>query len=64
MKVYGEHYRTIWVKPDDPTVIQYINQSVLAHQFEVLDAVKMEDMAVAIKSMLVRGAGLIGAAAG
>lgn len=64
MKVYGEHYRTIWVKPDDPTVIQYINQSVLPHQFEVLDAVKMEDMAVAIKSMLVRGAGLIGAAAG
>jgi methylthioribose-1-phosphate isomerase len=64
MKVNGEHYRTIWVKPDDPTVVQYINQSVLPHQFEVLDATIVEDMAVAIKTMLVRGAGLIGAAAG
>lgn len=64
VNVYGEHYRTIWVKPNDPTVVQYINQSVLPHEFEVLDAVKVEDMAVAIKSMLVRGAGLIGAAAG
>ena len=46
MNVYGEHYRTIWVKTDDPTVVQSINQSVLPHQFVVLDAVKAEDMVI------------------
>jgi methylthioribose-1-phosphate isomerase len=26
MNVYGEHYRTIWVKEDDPAVVQIIDQ--------------------------------------
>ena len=64
MNVYGEHYRTIWIKPDDCKVVQLIDQRVLPHEFLVVDITTVEDIAVAIKEMWVRGAGLIGAAAG
>lgn len=64
MNVGGKHYRTIWLKDDDPTVIQIIDQRLLPHQFVIVDLKTVDDVAHAIKDMLVRGAGLIGATAG
>lgn len=64
MKVNGKHYRTVWIKPDDPSVIQVIDQRRLPHEFVVLDLKTVPDVALAIKDMVVRGAGLIGATAG
>jgi methylthioribose-1-phosphate isomerase len=64
MLVHGEHYRTIWLKKDDPRVIQAIDQRYLPHEFVVEDVASVDEMAVAISDMHLRGAGLIGAAAG
>jgi methylthioribose-1-phosphate isomerase len=64
MNVRGRHYRTIWPKPDDERVIQLIDQRFLPHQFVIEDVRTVVEMAVAISEMHVRGAGLIGAAAG
>ncbi|HEX8076908.1 MAG TPA: hypothetical protein VF511_03765, partial [Chthoniobacterales bacterium] len=64
MNVRGQPYRTIWVKPDDERVVQLIDQRFLPHQFVVEDVTTVEQMAFAIREMHVRGAGLIGAAAG
>ena len=64
MKVAGQHYRTIWLKPDEPSVVQIIDQTALPHRFVVEDVTTVEKMATAIRDMHVRGAGLIGAAAG
>jgi methylthioribose-1-phosphate isomerase len=64
MNVAGHHYRTIWLKPDDERVVQLIDQRALPHRFVVEDVTTVEQMAVAIRDMHVRGAGLIGAAAG
>lgn len=64
MNVDGKHYRTIWVKPGDPSVIQVIDQRRLPHEFVVLDLQSVEAFRHAIKEMAVRGAGLIGATAG
>jgi methylthioribose-1-phosphate isomerase len=64
VNVQGEHYRTIWVHPDDSKVVQIIDQRDLPHRFVVEDLVTTDDVAAAIKDMHVRGAGLIGATAG
>ncbi|WP_119069912.1 S-methyl-5-thioribose-1-phosphate isomerase [Aggregatilinea lenta] len=64
MNVHGKHYRTIWLKEDDPRVVQIIDQSILPFKFEILDLTTVDQVAHAIKAMLVRGAGLIGATAG
>ena len=64
MNVAGRPYRTIWLKPDDSRVVQLIDQRALPHQFVIEDVATVEQMAVAIREMHVRGAGLIGAAAG
>jgi methylthioribose-1-phosphate isomerase len=64
MNVGGQHYQTIWLKRDDPRVVQLIDQRFLPHQFVIEDVTTVEQMAIAIREMHVRGAGLIGAAAG
>ncbi len=64
MKVNGEHYRTIWISKDDPATVQAIDQSKLPHEFEIMCLRTVGDFITAIKDMRVRGAGLIGAAAG
>lgn len=64
MNVNGKHYRTIWLKEDDSSVVQVINQTNLPHKFEVLDLSSVEDFRIAIKDMHIRGAGCIGATAG
>jgi methylthioribose-1-phosphate isomerase len=62
VKVDGKPYRTIWLGADGATV-QAIDQTLLPHQFVVRDLVTMEDAERAIRTMIVRGAPLIGAAA-
>ncbi|GIV67720.1 S-methyl-5-thioribose-1-phosphate isomerase [Caldilinea sp.] len=64
MNVHGQHYRTIWLRPDDPTVVQIIDQRHLPFRFVIEDLRTVEEVATAIKDMHVRGAGLIGATAG
>ncbi|MCB0191503.1 MAG: S-methyl-5-thioribose-1-phosphate isomerase [Anaerolineae bacterium] len=64
MNVQGKHYRTIWLHPSDPTIVQIIDQRHLPHQFIIEDLSTVEAVARAIKDMHVRGAGLIGATAG
>ncbi|MDQ6808781.1 MAG: S-methyl-5-thioribose-1-phosphate isomerase [Verrucomicrobiota bacterium] len=64
MKVGGKHFRTIWLKPDDPGVVQLIDQRWLPHRFVIEEVRSVDGMAAAIREMHVRGAGLIGAAAG
>ena len=64
MKVNGKHYRTIWVKEDNPEVIQIIDQRSLPHGFVIEDLTNTNELAMAIQEMHVRGAGLIGATAG
>ena len=54
--------RTIWLDDDGRTVV-VIDQTRLPHVFETLDLKTLEDAAVAIETMVVRGAPLIGAAA-
>lgn len=64
MNVDGKHFRTIWIKEDDPSTIQIIDQRFLPHKFIIEELTSVQEMAEAIKDMHVRGAGLIGAAAG
>jgi methylthioribose-1-phosphate isomerase len=64
MTVNGKHYRTIWLKENDPSAVQVINQQKLPHDFEIVDLRAVEDFRAAIKDMVIRGAGLIGATAG
>jgi len=62
MKVDGRHIRSIWLEPDGHTV-SAIDQRRLPHQFVVEQLASCEAAADAIRSMLVRGAPLIGATA-
>lgn len=64
MNIDGQHYRTIWLPPERPGAIRIIDQRQLPHRFVVEDLDSVEAMATAIRDMHVRGAGLIGAAAG
>ena len=64
MKVDGQHFRTIWLKPNDERVVQLIDQRFLPHRFVIEEVRTVEQMATAIREMHVRGAGLIGATAG
>ncbi len=62
MKVDGVPYRTIWLAPDNRTV-RVIDQTKLPFVFDVTDLATAADAAWAIKTMVVRGAPLIGATA-
>src|SRR5712671_2119492 len=62
MKVDGKHFRSIWLEPDGWSV-GAIDQRRLPHDFVVARLTTCESAADAIRSMLVRGAPLIGATA-
>ena len=62
MRIDGVAYRSIWVEPDGHTV-GVIDQTRLPHEFVLLKLDSLEAAAHAIRSMQVRGAPLIGAAA-
>jgi len=64
MLINNKHYRTIWPKPENEKIIQIIDQRFLPHKSVIEDLNSVEDFVFAIKEMQVRGAGLIGAAAG
>jgi len=61
LKVYGTHYRTIW--PTTAGAIRVIDQTRLPFEFATLDLNTLADAATAIRTMVVRGAPLIGATA-
>ena len=62
MKIDGKPTRTIWLEPDGQSV-GIIDQTQLPHRFVMLRLTTLKEAAHAIKSMQVRGAPLIGAAA-
>jgi len=64
MNVAGKHFRTIWLDDHDVRVLQLIDQRFLPHRFVIEKITTVGQMAAAIREMHVRGAGLIGAAAG
>src|SRR5262245_57867046 len=62
MKVDGRHTRSIWLEPDGWSV-GIIDQTLLPHRFATLRLNTLDDAARAIRTMQLRGAPLIGAAA-
>jgi methylthioribose-1-phosphate isomerase len=60
MKVRGKEYRSVWMSGRD---VVAVNQPLLPHRFELLRLKNHRQTANAIKTMIVRGAGTIGAAA-
>lgn len=64
MNIQGKHYRTIWLDPSNKEVVQTIDQRYLPFEFVVEDLKTPKDVAISIKEMHIRGAGLIGATAG
>ncbi len=64
MNVDGKHFRTIWMNENDERIIEIIDQRHLPHRFVIEQLTTVDQVAVAIKDMHVRGAGLIGATAG
>lgn len=62
MKVKGRHFDTIWIHPDNSSIVQIIDQRFLPFRFIIEDIHSAEEMYVAIKDMHLRGAPLIGAA--
>ncbi|MFQ4136493.1 S-methyl-5-thioribose-1-phosphate isomerase [Nodosilinea sp. PGN35] len=63
MKIHGEPTRTIRLHPDNPCIVQVIDQRQLPHQLTWMDLTSVDEAAYAIKDMVVRGAPLIGATA-
>jgi methylthioribose-1-phosphate isomerase len=61
VKISGTHYRTIW--PTAEGSVRVIDQSKLPFEFSTIDLDTVEDAAHAIRTMVVRGAPLIGATA-
>jgi len=62
MNVHGKHWRTIWPEADGQSV-GIIDQTRLPHEFKTVRLTTLVEAAHAIRTMLVRGAPLIGATA-
>ena len=63
MKVNGKNYKTVWYEPGT-NIVYMIDQTKLPFSFEIVSLKNHKETAHAIKTMIVRGAGAIGAAAG
>ncbi len=63
MLVNKKHYRTIWLS-EDGRFVNIIDQRKIPFTFEIEKIHTYKEMCMAIKDMHLRGAGLIGAAAG
>ena len=61
MKISGTHHRTLW--PTAGGSVRVIDQSRLPFDFATVDLQSVDDAAIAISRMVVRGAPLIGATA-
>jgi len=64
MRAGNTHYKTIWMDETDEGIIRFIDQCLLPHRFSVVGVTSVSEMEHAIRTMQVRGAGLLGAAAG
>jgi methylthioribose-1-phosphate isomerase len=62
MNIGGKHYRTIWPHTDGASV-EVIDQTLLPHEFATMRLANLSEAAGAIRSMVVRGAPLIGVTA-
>jgi methylthioribose-1-phosphate isomerase len=60
MKVNGTPFQTIWLNPENPEIVQVIDQRKLPFEFAVIDLLTARDTFEAIRNMTVRGAPLIG----
>jgi translation initiation factor eIF-2B subunit alpha/methylthioribose-1-phosphate isomerase len=60
MKINGKEYRSLWLSNN---VVKFIDQRKLPYNFDIYSAKTVDDIAFAIKDMVVRGAPAIGAAA-
>ena len=60
MKVNNKDYCTVWIEDG---IVKLINQPLLPDKFEIYDCKDYKETANAIKTMIVRGAGAIGATA-
>ncbi len=61
MKVKGKKYRTVWLEGSSVFLIE---QNFLPFEFKIFESKTYQDTCTAIKTMVVRGAGAIGATAG
>src|SRR6516162_8206912 len=61
MRISGTHFRTIW--PTESGTVRVIDQSLLPFEFVIEELETFADAAHAIRTMVVRGAPLIGATA-
>ena len=59
MNVEGKEYRSVWFEQD---AVKFIDQRKLPYKFEICTAETVDDVAFAIKDMVVRGAPAIGVA--
>lgn len=62
MRIDGTHHRTIWAAEDGRTV-RIFDQTRLPHELQIVELHDLEAAALAIETMQVRGAPLIGATA-
>lgn len=61
MKVNGKHYKTVWIENN---IVYLIEQNLLPFEFKIFESKNYHETCHAIKTMIVRGAGAIGASAG
>ncbi len=61
MKVNGKDYRTVWMEGSSVFMIE---QNLLPFEFRIFESGNYKETCSAIRTMIVRGAGAIGAAAG
>ena len=62
MKINNKSYKTIWFNETDKSV-EIIDQTKLPHSLNIISLKNLTDVVIAIKTMQVRGAPLIGGAA-
>jgi methylthioribose-1-phosphate isomerase len=60
MKIKGRDYRAVWM---EGKYVRVINQHLLPHKFSILTLKNHRETATAIRTMIIRGAGTIGATA-
>ena len=58
MRVNGVPHRTVWL---EGSTVRMIDQTLIPLEFKLVDLPTVEDTAWSIKTMVVRGAGAIGA---
>jgi methylthioribose-1-phosphate isomerase len=63
MRVGEREYQSIWQDEKDPAAVRVIDQRKLPFSFDILTLRSVDDVCMAISTMAVRGAPLIGAAA-